>query len=421
MKVLRRRLLLQHVALTALVLAIAEAALWLLVQHGGRRDLETTLRKEIEKIASLTELEPDEAEIYTERVEEVRMDRQRLLWEVIQPNGEVLGGSAELATARLHLPAVGGSALAPERLEVDTIQHGKLGRVLVGRLRTVKQRLVKYRRNATMPPSMIFDVRAAIATAPADQAAQQVLGYLIAGFPVLLGITSLIAWWLVGRAVRPVELAFERERRFTGAASHELRTPLTAMLGELDLATRRDRSPHENAETLARLRPLVTRMSRVVEGLLTLARAEAGNLLLGATPFEVSSFLAEMMDVVRLLPGASRVTFASEADGSQRILGDSTLLSQAVRVLVENALIHGCESPVTVAANEESGLLNVSIQDAGPGFPAAILSRKASEPLSSRFGLRIVQAIMTAQGGTLTLENLPAGGARAAIRIPLTP
>jgi two-component system OmpR family sensor kinase len=262
-----------------------------------------------------------------------------------------------------------------------------------------------------------------------DEQLRRLAWFLGGGFPALLGLAGLGGIWLIRRAVRPVELAFDRERRFTGTASHELRTPLTALRGEIDVTLRRQRTPEEYLAALRRMDALVGRMTGLVEGLLLLARADARQLLLGAGQVSVGALHQAVEETLRLLPGRQRVGIVCTAPEDTALLGDELLLALAVRNLLENALSHAPNAPVEVRFSTDSGGgLRLTVEDRGPGLPAVVLDYFAAPPADSRvlvrrdgsacFGLAIVQAVVQAHGGRLSLRNLPNGGCAAEIALP---
>ena len=89
--------------------------------------------------------------------------------------------------------------------------------------------------------------------------------------------------------------AFERQRRFTGDASHQLRTPLTAMLGQVEVALRRDRSADDYRRVLSQVHGRAEDLRRIVEALLFLARADADATLPGTEAVDLSAWLPEQI------------------------------------------------------------------------------------------------------------------------------
>src|SRR5205823_3481660 len=90
-----------------------------------------------------------------------------------------------------------------------------------------------------------------------------------------------------------LQTSFAQQRQFTGDASHQLRTPLTAVLGQIEVALRRDRSAEEYRQVLATVHGQAGQLRRIVESLLFLARADAESRLPDLEILEASAWLAE--------------------------------------------------------------------------------------------------------------------------------
>jgi signal transduction histidine kinase len=222
--------------------------------------------------------------------------------------------------------------------------------------------------------------------------------------------------------------AFEHERRFVADASHELRTPLALLQTELDLALRRPRSNEELASALRSAAEETQRLSRLADDLLLIARADQGPL----------PMRREVVAARDLLEDAA-TRFANRASSLGRSLrveptdlyvdADPLRAGQAVVNLVDNALAHGAGA-VELAAEERSGLVELHVKDAGPGFPEEFRARafdrfsRADEARSrggSGLGLSIVEVVARAHGGSAGLRNLQRGGADVWLALPRAP
>jgi two-component system OmpR family sensor kinase len=167
-----------------------------------------------------------------------------------------------------------------------------------------------------------------------------------------------------------LEDAFQAQRRFTADASHELRSPLTALRGELELARRRKRSPDEYERTIDSALEEVERLSRITEDLLTLARSDAGVLVLRPESVDLG---AAAQEVVARLQGAATmrdVQIQTESAGDTLLRGDPDLLKRLIWNLVGNAVKftpRGGQVSVRVDHADEGVRLHVA--DTGPGIP----------------------------------------------------
>ncbi len=302
----------------------------------------------------------------------------------------------------------------------------------------------------------------------------------VAGFFALLALvmgatTYAGAWWLAGRAMRPVHEiidqalsirggslhrriqayagvreyrrlvevlngmlerihdAFEAQRRFTADASHELRSPLTAMRGELELALRRPRQADEYQRVVESTLEEVARLSRITEDLLVLARSDSGAMEPRLESLEVGAVVSRVMDRLRGRAEEKGVALRLRADGEAVVTADPGLLGQVVWNLVDNGIKFtptGGEVAVSVAV--EGDQLSLRVSDSGPGFlhPELAFRRFFREDPArthvrptdgTGLGLAIVEAVAKAHGGWAEARNLAEGGAEVVVRVPVAP
>jgi len=439
LKKLRRQLLLQYLLTVGLLLAGAELSLYHLFSWAGRRGLDTVLQKDVETLAALIEIEPN-GKIDLEADWQERLQREHdpdgdrpfdrmSSWQILMEDGSVLARSPDTAGRSTDLPAVGGRELPGEDLQFADAASGESGRARCARLRSVRSRQVPKGREAGGSQQIVFDIRAAADRSVLDGQLRHLAGCLAAGFPLLLGLAAVSGYYLIRRAVRPVEEAFQRERRFTGAASHELRTPLTALRGEIDVALRHPRSTSEYREALLRMAALVARMTGLVEGLLVLARADAGHLLSEVSEVSVAALEATLREVTRQLPHQQRLAITCTAPQTMKVLGDSLLLAIAVRNLIENSLCYAPQGSVHLRISSPAGdVLELSVEDDGPGIPPEVLAAfdanaspngvaRQTSANGKGLGLSIARAVVESHGGELCLRNRPKSGCVAVIRL----
>lgn len=219
--------------------------------------------------------------------------------------------------------------------------------------------------------------------------------------------------------------SLERIRRFTADAAHELRTPLTAILGEADVALRRERTNEELRASLAVVREGAAELARVLDALLALARADAGALLARQSPVALEEVVREAARTAleelaqETPPGAepSGQCAVSVLGEVPPVRGDRLLLLRAVSNLIGNGLRHGGGS-VEANVSTVGGRARVRILDRGPGVPLSLQPSlfqrfaRADESRSTSglgLGLSIARAIAEAHGGTLQLLPSPSG------------
>jgi signal transduction histidine kinase len=225
-------------------------------------------------------------------------------------------------------------------------------------------------------------------------------------------------------------VAFAGQRAFVADASHELRTPLTVIKGQLEVLAAQERpSPEEVRRVEQLVSAEVSRISRLVDDLLVLARSEQTEFLrVEQVPLE--SFVSELWDGFAVLETERRFELGPVPEGTLR--ADPDRLAQALRNLVRNAIEHTEEGTGRVLLHVERagpGRVRFVVQDDGPGIPAdqreAIFERfhrtDAARDRASGgtgLGLAIVKAIAEAHGGVVRATAAATGGARIELELP---
>jgi signal transduction histidine kinase len=221
-----------------------------------------------------------------------------------------------------------------------------------------------------------------------------------------------------------LERAFATQRAFVSDAGHELRTPITIIRGHLELL---GDDPAERRETVALLTDELDRMSRFVEDLLLLAKAERGDFL---RPEELDlDVLTE--ELMAKASGLAPRDWRLDGVGTGVLTGDRQRLTQAVMNLAGNAAQHTGEGDeIALGSRLENGSYELWVRDSGPG-----VAPEDQERIFDRFaragdrrhsdgaglGLAIVRAIADAHGGRVILESRPGAGAKFTIEIPTEP
>lgn len=222
-----------------------------------------------------------------------------------------------------------------------------------------------------------------------------------------------------------------RLRRFVADASHELRTPLTAIRGFAEL--HRQGAVKEGNETkvlIARIERESVRMSSLVEDLLTLARLDQGPKM-EIKPVNLTEVISDAVASARAAGPEHPITF--EESDEIFALGDSNRIHQVVANLLANARVHtpaGTAIKVAISQGEKEVL--VSVSDNGPGlsdhdrekiferFYRVDASRQRSNGADgSGLGLSIVDAVMRAHGGHVSVDSKLGEGSTFTLHFPL--
>jgi signal transduction histidine kinase len=289
---------------------------------------------------------------------------------------------------------------------------------------------------------------------------------LIIGVPVMVAVVGLTTWFAVGRALAPVE-AIRREvdeisaaqlhrrvpqpkaddeigrlaatmnrmlerlesarnsqRRFVSDASHELRSPITTIRQHAEVAL-----AHPDRTTASELSVVVLaeqqRMQRLVEDLLLLARADE-HVPLAREAVDLDDLAFE--EGHRLRSATSKQVDTSRVSAA-RVQGDPDALGRMFRNIGENALRHA-SGRVDLMLVERDGEVVLTVDDDGPGIPeserARVLQRfvrldeaRSRDEGGSGLGLSIVDEVVRAHGGSVSIKQSPLGGARIQITLPV--
>ncbi|MDA0136112.1 sensor histidine kinase [Solirubrobacter deserti] len=221
-----------------------------------------------------------------------------------------------------------------------------------------------------------------------------------------------------------LEGAFASQRAFVSDASHELRTPITIVRGHLELL---GDDPDERRETVALVTDELDRMSRFVDDLLLLAKAERSDFL-RVDKVELGALTDELLDKAA---GLGKRRWALEARGEAVLHADRQRLTQAVMGLAQNAVQHTQDGDaIWIGTGVDGEEASLWVRDSGPGvaredqdrifdrFARAAGSRRRSE--GAGLGLAIVRAIADAHGGRATLSSQPGAGSTFTVVVPLS-
>ncbi|WP_199087199.1 sensor histidine kinase [Bosea sp. ASV33] len=235
----------------------------------------------------------------------------------------------------------------------------------------------------------------------------------------------------LNHALERVQAYIALQRRFVADASHQLRTPLAVLKTQIALA-RRDDDPQTRDEALAAIDGGVDGMARLVNQLLTLARAEPGGAALRKDMLDFNEVTRAALESLAGIAFDRAIDLSFEAaPATLPIHGHVTLLRELVLNLVENALRHIPQRGTVAVKLEQSeaGILLV-VEDNGPGIPEADRERVFQRfhrlaPAAvdgTGLGLAIVREIVVAHDGTIALmETQPPPGLRVEVRLPAAP
>lgn len=235
-------------------------------------------------------------------------------------------------------------------------------------------------------------------------------------------------FWLAGRALVPIRRTLEAQRRFISDASHELRTPTAVIRSNAELLLRHpEQTIEENADHVAAIVDEAGQLGRLVEDLLTLARADEDRLPLQAAPFAPGELVEGLArDYGPLAEARGLRLESSTAPGT--LVADRERIRQVLRILLDNAIKYTpAGGRVRVEAFERGGRWHLAVEDSGPGIPPELRERvferffrgpEARGQPGSGLGLAIAKSIVEAHGGRIRVGDAALGGARFEVLLP---
>jgi heavy metal sensor kinase len=288
-----------------------------------------------------------------------------------------------------------------------------------------------------------------------------------------LALTMIGSWWLLNRALAPVrgltaaaervhlenlserlpqtgnhdeldrlttvfnamlgrlEDSYARVREFTLHASHELKTPLTVMRGQIDAVLHDASTRVAVREMLIGQLDEIDRLTKIVDGLTQLARADAGQATLQRVPLPLDELLTECHADAQVLAEPRGVTVEISAAEPCTILADRHRMRQLLLIVVDNAIKYNLPGGrVSLALNRSSREAELTCANTGKGIPADKLSRVFDrfyrgdgagneQEEGCGLGLAIAEWIVRAHGGRIEIQSVPNQVTRVIIHLPL--
>ncbi len=244
---------------------------------------------------------------------------------------------------------------------------------------------------------------------------------------MLLG--ALAAVLMAHKSLRPIRLAFQRQRDFVADASHELRTPLTLIRTNAEAWLRRNRGT-QSAVYAQHALDEVDHLTAIVGDLATLALADARQLRVERSPVELSGIIHDLIDHTAPLAAERNISLRPELNGGIRVQADAGRLRQLFLILIDNALRYtpaGGEVWVEVAGR--NGKAQVTVADEGPGIAVEDLPHifdrfyradkaRTRENGGTGLGLAIAKWIVDAHRGDIEVRSAPGRGTRVSVTLP---
>jgi signal transduction histidine kinase len=272
---------------------------------------------------------------------------------------------------------------------------------------------------------------AAVAVADEVELADRFAALIAAfGAAAIAAVVLVLAggYFLVQKSTAPVERSIEYTRRFMADAAHELRTPIAVLRTRADVALQAPRTPAEYAAVLTGMGHEAQRLGRVVDDLLTLTRADAGERPVARERFFLDDVVIDAAMSIGTLAQAAGVALEVEEFEEAPIVGDASLVRELVVILLDNAVKFTPAGGTVLVRVSPTPTPTLTVEDTGAGIPPAQLPHVferfyRGDPARPRgggagLGLSIAQWIASAHGARLGIASVAGAGVRATVSFP---
>jgi heavy metal sensor kinase len=461
-KHVRVRLTLWFLMALAVFLALYAAGSSALLLWDLRGQLNRYARQDLETVEGLLSFNAQGGVVFKEDYHnhpESKLVQERYL-EVLSESGQVL-----FRNARLGSQDLGGAVFTGEGQGGYSDRDGGL---------SDGTRILLLSRRHTMEGRMVL-IRLAYSEEPARQQYRQLLTALALAFPVVMLAAGLPGYFLVRRTLRPLERmarraaeitperlherlpvenaedelgqlagvfnlmlerlehSFGRMKRFTADASHELRTPLACIRTVGEVSLQKDEAPEQFREAIGSMLEESERLTALVNHLLTLSRADAGEHVVQAAHVSIEKPVREAAALLEVLIEEKALRLEVDVEKSAAVSGDPVLLRQAFVNLLHNAVKYSpVGGVVRIQGQAAHGKVSVTVSDQGEGIKEEdrekiferfyrVDSARSRESGGAGLGLAIVKWTIETHNGKVMLDPSSAHGTVFRVELPSRP
>lgn len=225
--------------------------------------------------------------------------------------------------------------------------------------------------------------------------------------------------------------SFDRLIRFSADIAHELRTPVNNMRGDAEVTLSKPRTVDEYRESLTSNLEETVRLSRIIDSLLLLARAESPTAELEREHFDVPAELERLRQFYEVLMEDADIQFVVQSSPNLQLFANRPLFQRAIGNLVENALTHATGvGQIGVCAFQKELEIHIEVADDGGGIPPDDLPHvfdrfyrvqkdRSTQTGNIGLGLAIVRSIVELHGGNVSISSTLGSGTTVVIAFPI--
>ncbi|WP_199619701.1 sensor histidine kinase [Paenibacillus alkalitolerans] len=244
-------------------------------------------------------------------------------------------------------------------------------------------------------------------------------------------IAGVAGHYLAERALIPIRQSWEQQQQFMSDASHELRTPLSVIQAHSELMLRHpDHTIEQDSKHISTVLSEARRMSKLVNGMLTLARSDSDRIELEMKPVRFDIVVQECANKMRMLAEVKNIILHTEIDSQVEMRADEERIHQLLTILIDNAIKytpHG--GLVRVVARKLAHSVQLEVEDSGIGIDPDDLPRifdrfyrsdkaRTRKEGGAGLGLAIAKWIVERHKGKIRAESKPGAGTRMIVMLP---
>jgi heavy metal sensor kinase len=468
LETVRARLTLWYVSLLAAILVVVIALIYLLLARALYVRIDDSLQAvtQIADISLANDLAEGQGVDDAARSTAAELASRQHLVAIYDGAGRLLGEAGREDDIVIPLPPAAGIPAGSEAGLVTIVEADDLDD---------RHRLAM--RRVTIPPRNIdYIIVVGSSLEPTDEELESLRGILLYVVPLSLVVAGIGGWFLARRSLSPVvamadrarrigveslsarlpvanprdelgllaetfnellgrlEGSLEQQRQFMADASHELRTPLTIARTAASVALQQPtRDEAEYRETLGIIEQEAARLSRIVDDMFTLTRADAGNYPMRLMPMYLDEVVDEVVRGARIVASTRSVSITCETVHPAPFTGDEDLIRRLITNLLDNAIRYApAGTAVRLALDRETNQYAISVCDEGPGIPASVQPRiferfyrvdaarthDGNRDGGAGLGLALVRWIAEAHGGEVRLAASSSLGSTFVVTLP---
>jgi heavy metal sensor kinase len=459
---IRFRLTLWYVAILGIILCSFSGFLYLTLSRSLHRDTDVRIKSIADFVASSYASPYAKYGVNLDRIVEEATGKRPTgkFIQVLDKKGRI--GLKSGSLGRFQLP-----------VSIEALRNASKGRITFETNRTIDTPPIRI---VTMPivegRRITNIVQVATSLEDVEMALKTLLLILSITIPSALAVASLGGHFLANRAFRPVnevidtaraitshnlnrriripkvkdeigrlaetfnemisrlDQSFRRVRQFSANASHELKTPLTVLKGEIEVALRRARTADEYRTILKSNLEEINNMTKIVDDLLLLSRADAGELTLTKTLVDLPDFLSDIQVQAQVLATAKSIDVYLDNRQQVSAHADVLRLKSMMLNLIENGIKYSPPGTrIDITLGQEDGFAVITITDQGIGIPQEALPHifdrffrvdkaRSRQEGGSGLGLSISKWVAEAHEGTISAQSQLGKGSAFIVRIP---